>query len=217
MSLADIVHIVDDDSSVRDSLSFLLQSAGLATRSHGSAEAFLAVAGAEPIGCVLTDVRMPGTSGLELQTKLRALGVPAMVIVMTGHGEVPIAVAAMKNGAADFLEKPFDDRQLLEAVQRALAATRDARAIEARQHEAAHRVAALTPREREVMDGLIAGHGSKAIALQLGASPRTIEVHRTRVMAKLGVRNLPELVRLAQVAGVASTAPPRERPNAALA
>ena len=206
MSLADIVHIVDDDQSVRDSLCFLLESAGLATRSHESAEAFLAVVGAEPIGCVLTDVRMPGTSGLELQTRLHALDVPAMVIVMTGHGEVPVAVAAMKNGAADFLEKPFDDHQLLDAVQRALAATRDARANEARQSEAANRVASLTPREREVLDGLIAGHGSKAIALRLGASPRTIEVHRTRVMTKLGVRSLPELVRLAQTAGPPSAA-----------
>jgi two-component system response regulator FixJ len=207
LNLANIVHIVDDDQSVRDSLCFLLESAGLATRSHGSAEALLAVVGQEPIGCVLTDVRMPGHSGLELQTRLLALGVPAKVIVMTGHGEVPIAVAAMKNGAADFLEKPFDDGQLLAAVQRALAATREARAHEARQSEAAGRVASLTPREREVLDGLLAGHGSKAIGLQLGASPRTIEVHRTRVMAKLGVRSLPELVRLAQTAGLASAAP----------
>jgi two-component system, LuxR family, response regulator FixJ len=206
LSLADIVHIVDDDQSVRDSLCFLLESAGLVTRAHGSAEAFLAVVGDEPIGCVLTDVRMPGSSGLELQTQLHGLGIPAMVIVMTGHGEVPIAVAAMKNGAADFLEKPFDDGQLLAAVQRALAATRDARAHEARQNAAAHRVATLTPREREVLEGLLAGNGSKAIANHLGASPRTIEVHRTRVMAKLGVRSLPELVRLAQTAGLAPAA-----------
>jgi len=200
MPATEIVHVVDDDAAVRDSLRFLLDSAGMKVVAHESAEHFLAAAPGGEIGCVLTDVRMPGVSGLELQRRVQALGLPVMVIVMTGHGDVPLAVQAMKNGALDFLEKPFDDTQLLDAVQRALEASRAMRATATAGTAARARLAALTQRESEVLDGLVAGQSSKQIARDLGASPRTIEVHRTRVMAKLGVDSLPELVRVVQSA-----------------
>jgi two-component system response regulator FixJ len=196
----DPVHVVDDDQAVRDSLRFLLESADIPVIAHASAEAFLATAPGCSIGCVLTDVRMPGINGLELQRRLQQLGLPAAVIVMTGHGDVPLAVHAMKNGALDFLEKPFDDTKLLAAVGRALAASRAMRAAAAAGAAASSRLASLTPREVEVLAGLVAGLSSKEIARDLGASPRTIEVHRTRVMAKLGAGSLPELVRLVQAA-----------------
>jgi two-component system response regulator FixJ len=197
---AEIIHVVDDDEAVRESLRFLLASAGLAAVSHDSAEAFLATASGREVGCVLTDVRMPGINGLELQRQLQASGMPVVVIVMTGHGDVPLAVQAMKNGALDFLEKPFDDMQLLDAVGRALAASRSMRAASASATAAASRLASLTPREAEVLAGLVAGQSSKQIARDLGTSPRTIEVHRTRVMAKLAVQSLPDLVRAVQAA-----------------
>lgn len=196
-----IVHVVDDDPAVRASLRFLLESAGFAVSVHATAEAFLlAAAEGEPIGCLLTDVQMPDVSGLELQSRLAADGRRSPVIVMTGHGDVPTAVQAMKDGALDFLEKPFDDDQLLDAVRRALAAGEAMQATIAAAAAAGARLALLTPRESEVLDGLVAGHASKEIARDLGASPRTIEVHRMRVMEKLRVRSLPELVRLVQAA-----------------
>jgi two-component system response regulator FixJ len=201
MSDADTVHVVDDDAAVRGSLRFLLESAGLSVTVHPSAEAFLAAAAAAvPVGCVLTDLRMPGLGGLGLQAELLARGRHVPVIVMTGHGDVPTAVRALKNGAIDFLEKPFADEQLLTAVRRALAAGRALRASEEAAAAAVRRLARLTPREREVMQGLVAGRASKEIARDLGASPRTIEVHRLRVMDKLEVRSLPDLVRLVQAA-----------------
>ena len=214
MASDEIVHVVDDDEAVRDSLRFLLQSAGLAVRVHASAESFLADTGQHATGCVLTDVRMPGADGLQLQSRLRDLGVPLMVIVMTGHGEIPVAVQAMKNGAVDFLEKPFNDTQLLDAVGRALAVSRASQAAMAGSAMAAARLASLTPREREVLDGLVAGLGSKSIALELGRSPRTVEVHRTRVMAKLGVHSLPELVRVVQAADPAKGTHPAKSTGA---
>jgi two-component system response regulator FixJ len=196
----DAVHVVDDDQAVRDSLRFLLESADIPVIAHQSAEAFLATAPGGKIGCVLTDVRMPGVNGLELQRRLQQLGLPAAVIVMTGHGDVPLAVQAMKNGALDFLEKPFDDTKLLAAVGRALAASRSMRAAAAAAASASSRLTSLTPREGEVLAGLVAGQSNKEIARDLGTSPRTIEVHRTRVMAKLGVHSLPALVRTVQAA-----------------
>ncbi len=200
MTDGDVVHVVDDDEAVRSSLAFLLGSAGLRVTVHATAEAFLRAAEAAPVGCVLTDVRMPGLGGLELQARLLALGWQVPVVVISGNGDVPTAVQALKDGALDFLEKPFDDEQLLGAVRRALAAGRALRTSQATAEAAARRLATLTPREREVLDGLVAGRASKQIALDLGASPRTIEVHRLRVMDKLEVHNLPELVRLVQAA-----------------
>jgi two-component system response regulator FixJ len=192
-----LVHVVDDDQGVRDSLAFLLQSAGLAVRTYDSPAAFLAVAPGLASGCVLTDVRMPGgMDGLALQRHLAALGGSLAVVVMTGHADVPIAVEALKAGARDFLEKPFDEDRLLTVVREALAVSQ--RAEEEHQANAgiAVRLATLTPREREVLDRLVAGLPNKTIAYDLGTSPRTVEVQRARVMEKMGARSLAELVRM---------------------
>jgi two-component system response regulator FixJ len=191
-----VVHIIDDDDAVRDSLALLLGAAGFATRTHALATDFLALAPGLDAGCVLTDVRMPDLDGLALQRRLTEAGVTLPVIVMTGHGDVPIAVAALKAGALDFLEKPFDDERLIAAVRAALTASEAARRVAATAAELAARLANLTPREHEVLDLLVVGNPNKTIAYDLGASPRTIEVHRARVMEKMGARNLPELVRM---------------------
>lgn len=195
------VHVVDDDAAVRDSLVFLLESAGFPVRAHPSAEALLAAAPALAPGCVLTDIRMPGLDGLELQRRLSELGLHVAVIVMTGHADVPSAVAAMKAGAVDFLQKPFEAPRLLEVVRQALSRQHADDAAAEAAEAAARLLAGLTPREHEVLAQLVAGHPNKVIAQALGASPRTIEVHRARVMEKLGVRSLPDLVRLVMAAG----------------
>jgi two-component system response regulator FixJ len=191
-----VVHIIDDDDAVRDSLAVLLDSAGIAVCAYDSATKFLAVARGLGAGCVLTDVRMPDLDGLALQRRLTELGVTLPVIVMTGHGDVPIAVAALKAGAMDFLEKPFDDERLVAAVGAALTVSRDTQRQAAVAAQIATRVANLTPREREVMHLMVAGNPNKTIAYDLGASPRTVEVHRARVMEKMGARSLAELVRM---------------------
>jgi two-component system, LuxR family, response regulator FixJ len=196
MADAPLVHVVDDDEAVRDSLALLLESSGMSARTYDSAAAFLRALPNLASGCVLTDVRMPDLDGLELQRRLMELGVQMPVIVMTGHGDVPIAVEALKAGAADFLEKPFDDAQLLAAVSSALAAGQRAQDEQAALAGITRRLTSLTPREREVLDRLVAGQPNKSIAYDLGSSPRTVEVHRARVMEKMGVRNLPELVRM---------------------
>jgi two-component system response regulator FixJ len=195
MSSAQTVHVVDDDEAIRDSLRILLEAAGFAVRAHQSATAFLAEAPCLG-GCVLTDVRMPEIDGLELQRRLNESGIRLPVIVMTGQADIPIAVRAMKAGAIDFLEKPFGDEALLDAVRRALAESRRLLEIASVAAGAAGRLATLTPREREVFDLLVTGLSTKAIANELGASPRTIEVHRARVFEKLEARSLPDLVRL---------------------
>jgi two-component system, LuxR family, response regulator FixJ len=209
MAEAPLVHVVDDDEAVRDSLSVLLEAAGLPVRTYDSAMAFLSVLPDLAPGCVLTDVRMPELDGLELQRRLAQLGVRLPVIVMTGHGDVPIAVEALKAGAADFLEKPFDDAQLLAAVSSALAASQRTQDEESAVAEINARLASLTPREHEVLDRLVAGQPNKTIAYDLGSSPRTVEVHRARVMDKMGARSLPELVRMAVAAGPPGKAPKR--------
>jgi two-component system, LuxR family, response regulator FixJ len=191
-----LVHVVDDDEAVRESLALLLESSGMSARTYDSAAAFLKAVPNLASGCVLTDVRMPDLDGLALQRRLMELGVQMPVIVMTGHGDVPIAVEALKAGAADFLEKPFDDAQLLAAVSSALATSQRAQDEQAALAGIARRLASLTPREREVLDRLVAGQPNKTIAYDLGSSPRTVEVHRARVMEKMGVRSLPELVRM---------------------
>lgn len=200
MNDCDIVHVIDDDDAVRSSLRFLLESIGIAVQTHATAEAFLRILGEQPVGCVLTDVRLPGLGGIELQRRLLSAGRRIPVIVMTGHGDVHTAVQAMKDGALDFLEKPFDDEQLLATVRGALKTAHAMQVADAAAAAAASRLATLTPREREVLEGMVAGQASKQIALDLRASPRTIEVHRIRVMEKLQVRSLPELVRLVQTA-----------------
>jgi len=191
-----LVHVVDDDVAVRESLAFLLQSAGITVATYDSAAAFLAVAPGLHAGCVLTDVRMPGMDGLALQRRIAALGSNLAVVVMTGHGDVPIAVAALKAGARDFLEKPFPDDRLLTVVSEALAASQRAHQAHEAAAGIAGRLASLTPREREVLSHLVEGKPNKTIAYDLGTSPRTVEVQRARVMEKMGARSLAELVRM---------------------
>ena len=195
MSAANTVHIVDDDPAMRDSLRMLLEAASFSVRTFDSASALLA---ANPTGrgCVLTDVRMPDIDGLALLRRLRDQGSRLPVIVMTGEGDIAIAVQAMKAGAVDFLEKPFDDEALFEAIRRALEQSERLWERAASSADAAARLATLTPREREVFDLLVSGLPNKAIANTLGASPRTIEVHRARVLEKLRANSLPDLVRL---------------------
>jgi len=206
MAGAALVHVVDDDDAVRDSLTLLLESAGFAVRTYSSATALLA---ALPgiAGCILTDVRMPEMDGLALQRHLAEAGVRLPVIVMTGHGDVPIAVEALKTGASDFLEKPFDDSQLLAAVTNAIAASERTRDEVEAVADITRKLAILTPREREVLEKLVEGLPNKTIAYDLGSSPRTIEVHRARVMEKMGARSLPELVRMT-IAVTGSVVPP---------
>jgi two-component system, LuxR family, response regulator FixJ len=192
------VHVVDDDDAVRRALAMLFRSAGIAVAAHPSGSAFLEALpslGGDAVGCVLTDVRMPGVDGLELLRRLKEGGFRPPVVVMTAHGDVSTAVRAMKAGAADFVEKPFDDEALLAAVGAALGAARAPAAGVS--DDAAERIAALSPREREVLDQLVAGKPNKHIARDLGLSPRTVEVHRARMMARLGVGSLAEAVRLA--------------------
>jgi len=195
MGALETVHVVDDDEAIRDSLRVSLESAGFAVRTYDSAKGFLAVASGLG-GCVLTDVRMPEIDGLELQERLNECGALLSVVVMTGQGDIPVAVRAMKAGAVDFLEKPFDDTRLFDAVRRALEQSKQLQEAESTAAAAAGRLAMLTLREREVFDLLVTGQPTKAIARELGASPRTIEVHRARVFEKLQARSLPDLLRL---------------------
>jgi two-component system response regulator FixJ len=191
-----LVHIVDDDPTIGRVLTMLARSAGLDAMPHTSAEAFLAAFDPETTGCVVTDLRMPGMSGLDLQRALKARGVASPVIVITGDGAVSMAVEALKAGAADFLEKPFDDEIFLSSVRRALALAK--RAAERRRDHAAlaQRAEQLSTREREVMDLVVSGLSSPAVAEQLGISVRTVESHRARVMDKMDARGLADLVRL---------------------
>ena len=199
------VHVIDDDEAVRHSLEFLLDCAGIPVRTYETGLAFLKVVGDLRSGCILTDVRMPDLDGLALQHKLLQMGIRLPIIVMTGHGDVPIAVQALKAGAADFIEKPFEDEVLVAAVRSALDASLRSQEREKEAEEIAARLATLTPRERQVLDRLVAGQPNKTIAFDLGASPRTVEVHRARVMEKMGARSFSELVRMAVSVGAGGT------------
>jgi two-component system response regulator FixJ len=190
------VHVIDDDEAVRASLAFLLETDGLPVRTYDSAEAFLETAGGVRGGCVITDVRMPGMSGLDLLRRLRELGIDLPVAVITGHADVPMAVEAMKAGVIDFIEKPFDDEVLLEVVRRAMEAGGRAEELEAERGEVVRRLQSLTGREHEVFDRLVQGGANKVIAADLGISPRTVEIYRANVMSKMEARNLSELVRM---------------------
>lgn len=195
------IFIVDDDADVRDSLRALLESANFTVADYGSAKVFLASA-APRGGCLIADIRMPDMDGLELQEELVKRGSGLPVIIVTGHGDVPLAVRAMKAGAVDFIEKPYDDELLLASVRRALDMGTTRMQSPAADPAIAALIAALTPREREVLEHLIAGRPNKVVAYELGISPRTVEIHRAHLMEKMQVRSLPELVRLALAAGV---------------
>ncbi len=197
-----IIYIVDDDDAVRDSLELLLESEGKTVRSFAAGLTFLERADLERQGCVLLDVRMPDINGLDLQERLAGTGTRLPVIIMTGHGDVPMAVRAMKAGAVDFIQKPFTDQQMLDSIERALTLGERLGQEQAEAKRAGERIAGLTPREREVMESLVAGHPNKVIAYELDISPRTVEIHRARVMEKMQVRSLSELVRLALAAGI---------------
>jgi two-component system response regulator FixJ len=196
------VYIVDDDEAVRDSLAVLLESRTYAVRSFASAPEFLAVASSLEVGCLIVDIRMPEMDGLELQRRLRECGFDFPMIVITGHGEVPLAVRAMRAGAVDFIEKPFTSEAILNSLDMALARLAAPREQDPTAVAAASKLALLSPREREVLEGLLAGLPNKTIAYDLAISPRTVEIHRARVMDKMGARSLSELVRLALAAGV---------------
>jgi two-component system response regulator FixJ len=195
------VHVVDDDEAARDSLTFLLSCSGIESAAYGSAADFLAAA-AEARGCVVTDIRMPGMDGLAMVRLMKARGLDLPVIVMTGHGDVPLAVAAMKEGVLDFIEKPFDDSHMLSAVHRALAQLDERDAAAERRAAAAAKLAKLSGRERDVLIGLVGGKGNKVIAQDLEISPRTVEIYRAHLMTKLGAQSLSDLVRLALIGGV---------------
>jgi len=190
------VFIVDDDAYVRDSLQTLLESFGFPTETFESARAFLASDATMRSGCLVADIRMPDMDGLELQQELVRRGLPLPIIIVTGHGDVPLAVRAMKAGAIEFLEKPYNEQALIESVKRGLReATSLAEEHSARQ-SAAERLALLTEREREVYELLVVGHPNKVIAYKLDISPRTVEIHRAHVMEKMRARNLAELIRM---------------------
>ena len=196
-----VVHVIDDDDAVRSSIAFMLGTTGLRVHTYQSAEAFLEAPEAREAGCVVTDVRMPGMTGLDLLRRMRAAGrAEVPVIVITGHGDVPLAVEAMKEGALDFIEKPFAEARLLAAIEAcaqsaSATADRDGARSSARQ-----RIAALSGRERDVLRGLVAGQANKLIAHQLGISPRTVEIYRANVMTKMQAGSLSELVRMAMLA-----------------
>jgi FixJ family two-component response regulator len=190
------VYIVDDDLGVRSSLRALFRSVGVASTAYASPQEFLAEVGPGGTGCLLLDVRMPGMSGLELQRVLTEAGVRLPVIFITGHGDVPMAVAAMRAGAVDFVEKPFNEQQLLERVAECLKMSVEAEQAERPRAEARARLGQLTVREREILDHLVEGKPSKRIATTLGISEKTVDVHRSNIMRKTGARSIAELVRL---------------------
>ena len=194
------VHIIDDDEAARDSLAFLLDCAGLAVRSYESAAEFLKAVPTMEHGCIITDVRMPGMSGVELIGRLKALAVADPVIVITGHADVPLAIQAMKAGVADFLEKPFSDDAILGAVRSALSRRTDVNQAKAERDQILNLLATLSQREREVLDGLVEGRANKVIAFDLGISARTVEVYRANVMTKMKAGSLSELVRMVTIA-----------------
>jgi two-component system response regulator TtrR len=190
-----IIHVVDDDEAMRDSMSWLLEGEGYKVACYDSAGAFLAAWRSSLRGCIVLDVRMPEMSGLELQEKLDGIGSKLPVIFVTGHGDVPMAVGALQRGACDFIEKPFNDEDLLARIERALELDSQIAARQQRDHAIASRLEQLTQREREVMDLVVAGKLNKQIADQLDISMKTVEAHRARVMDKMGVRTLAELVK----------------------
>ncbi len=202
MTTKGIVYVIDDDEAMRDSLNFLLDSSGFGVTLFDDAQSFLDVLSGLAFGCVVSDVRMPGIDGIELLKRMKAQQSPFPILIMTGHGDVPLAVEAMKLGAVDFLEKPFEDDRLTAMIESAIRQAEPNAKSDAIAHDIAARVASLSPRERQVMEGLIAGLSNKLIAREYDISPRTIEVYRANVMTKMQANSLSELVRLAMRAGM---------------
>ena len=197
-----VIHIVDDEEPVRASLAFLLSSAGFAVRVHESAGQFLSIAPDIRNGCLITDLRMPEIDGVELLRRLRQIDAMLPAIVITGHGDVQMAVEAMKNGAIDFLEKPFSDDVLIESITRAASRAAERDQSETMLGQVRQRLDSLSERERQVLRGVVAGQPNKAIALELGISPRTVEVYRAGLMGKMQAKSLPELVRMVLPVGL---------------
>jgi two-component system response regulator FixJ len=198
------VHVIDDDEAVRDSLDFLLMTANVLVKTYKSASDFLSMLPSLDGGCIVTDIRMPGMSGLELLARVKELKLATPVIVITGHGDVPLAVEAMKLGASDFVEKPFDEKTLLASIAAALSAGTTNSDPYGEQLELRRRFDSLSVRERQVLEGLVLGHPNKTIAFNLQISPRTVEVYRANLMMKMSASSLSELIRMAFVAGVMS-------------
>ncbi|MBR0685432.1 response regulator transcription factor FixJ [Bradyrhizobium manausense] len=196
------VYVIDDDEAMRDSLNFLLDSAGFGVTLFDNAQDFLDTLPGLAFGCVVSDIRMPGLDGIELLKLMKSQHSPFPILIMTGHGDVPLAVEAMKLGAVDFLEKPFEDDRLTAMIEAAIRQAEPAAKSEAVVQDIAARVASLSPRERQVMEGLVAGLSNKLIAREYDISPRTIEVYRANVMTKMQANSLSELVRLAMRAGM---------------
>ncbi|WP_374514903.1 response regulator FixJ [Brevundimonas sp.] len=199
--MPEVVHVIDDDDGVRDALAFLLDVNAIAAAFYASASEFLNALPVES-GCVLTDIRMPGMTGLDLVRELKVRGVAMPVVVMTGHGDIPLAVEAMKAGVRDFIEKPFDDEHLLRCLREALEAARSTDAPDVAQQQARDRIADLSARERDVLAGVVEGKMNKQIAFDLDISPRTVEIYRANLMSKTGARNIAELMRIALAAGL---------------
>lgn len=205
------VYIIDDDDAVRQSLEFLLKTANIKVRGFDSAKEFLQVLPHVKSGCIVTDVRMPEVTGIDLLRRVKELSLDIPVIVITGHGDIALAVEAMKVGAVDFLEKPFDDEMILTSVRSALSKDADATRQRAQLTEINDKLAALSNRERQVLEGLVAGKANKVIAYDLGISPRTVEIYRANLMTKMSANSLSELVRMAMTAGLLKADTDRQR------
>lgn len=199
-----LIHLIDDEESVRRGLGFMLKTSGFALQAWASGVEFLKQVRNLPVGCILLDIRMPEMDGLQVQKALNEQGVAMPVILITGHGDVALAVGAMKAGAVDFIEKPFDNDALLDAVERAFERLDASKDVKTRAADAELMLAVLSEREREVLDGLARGFPNKTVAYDLGISPRTVEVHRANIMTKLRARSLAEVLRIAFAAGMGS-------------
>lgn len=197
-----MIHLVDDDEAIRRSAGFMLKTSGYQVKAYASGVELMKEARDLATGCILLDVRMPGMDGLEVQQALRERGIGFPVIVMTGHGDVGVAVQAMKAGAVDFIEKPFEKAVLLSAIEEGFSRLEQSGRNNTRAEEAKVRLQALTPRERDVLEGLVRGHPNKTIAYDLDISPRTVEIHRANLMSKLNVGSLSEALRIAFAAGL---------------
>jgi two-component system response regulator FixJ len=209
MPVSPVAHIIDDDDALRDSLSFLLSSADIRVETYASASEFLEALPRISAGCVVTDIRMPGMSGMELLKHLREGGSALQVIVMTGHGDVPLAVEAMRLGAFDFIEKPFDDEAFIASVRMAIDLQKQEDEGNALAGDIRTRIETLSGRERDVLNGLVVGQPNKLIAYNLGISPRTVEIYRANLMTKMQAATLSDLVRMALVAGLMPGKPPK--------